>query len=171
MRAIHAHLCKPPGRIFLSLMQAEKIAGAAAGNIFIYNFTCGDQLLYAFVGKLRFHIYKAGYRRGQLVPGNKAVTVSCIMSKLKYHGCLYALNAVFLHTHSKGQRVGLREGSSNAFGAKYVRIFLYELQSLFAIIFIHAHGEDRAQGAGADKFHQPPHAGLTAQALGHLLGL
>ena len=98
------------------------------------------------------------------------MSVAGVVEKLEQHGRVDTVETVSLHAHFKGEPVRLGKAPADMRRRDEIGIITHEFKRLVAVEFIKAHRKDGPDTEGADKFHEPAHAGLAAEALAHLLG-
>ena len=158
-------------RVALRVIEGGQVAGFAAGDLLMHQLSAFDQNVDALIRRRLVHTDELCGDGGQLFPGNKAVAVAGVMYKLKKHGGTDAVFAVAVHAHFQGHGVRLGKAAADMLGGQDIRIIPQQRKGVVAVKLIHAHGQNRPQAEGADKLHQPPHPGLTAEAFGDLLRL
>ena len=157
--------------VSLRLVKLRKIAGVAVGDEPIAYLPAGDERFDVLVHVLRLDADELRRRRGELFARDEAVAVAGIMLKLKDYRGADAVGAIPVNAHLKGEPVGLREAAADMHGGKDIRVIAQQLKRLGAVIFIHAHGEYRAQAERAHELHESAYPSLLAEAFRKLLRL
>ena len=163
-----AHVKEPLGDLRLGLVVFRQVAQVVAAQHGAHQPLLFVQPVQGLGDGALLQAQQLGRGGDQLVRGQEDMAVAQIVAQLEQRPGLRPARVGVVQADLQGEGVHLGEGSAELRLREQIGVLEQLMFRIFPIQPVQPHGELGPQAVGGQKLHEPAHAGLGAEALGHL---